>query len=199
MTEKIPKNAIPQILDHIADKFNLKVIRKDTTNPKPELAEGVEEKYDTMNAKELTTELRNVDMNLKKLQSQEATVKEAIINFMNEQKPEECKAVFSVGGKLELHKLQIHNKKLMLTTNLKNYVANLLQTALENELTEKFVAVNPELIDVVTSIKIMQMPPHGNRLIIRLNEKIKTEEIKEENPKGESKSTKGATTMKSMQ
>lgn len=170
MTDKID---IKKILADIANQYNMKLVKKIRENPKPELPEK-SEKYEGMDSKKLSLELKDVELKLNKIQARNDNIKEAVIKHMNENQAENqyTKSLFD-GRKLDERRINIYDKELTLVANLRMHLDSLLKKALEKEMTDKFLSENPAFEGSVDDISVQQLENYGDKLVITVSSKAK--------------------------
>jgi hypothetical protein len=151
--EKTKEADLIRILAGVVDKFGLKLVAKERTNPIPELPKN-RKNYENMDSRKLSMELKEVQIDKQKLETIEQKVRADVSKFMNEQKENQYTASVFSQGKLNESKIVLNNHELHLISNLNIYVEDLMKQAIEAELTEKFVTLYPEHKGIVKNIAI---------------------------------------------
>jgi len=164
-----------KVLEAIAEKFNYDLKPKKKSNPLPRLPKGYE-KYNDMDSKKLSMELKEIELDLKKLEAQNERLRNAVIKFMNEQQPNIYNRSVFAGNNFDHKRLSINDVELNTVANLKNYVEDLLKKAVEKEMSERFVAMNPEFKGVVEDMSVQQTAV-GHSLMVTVGGKLPEKEL----------------------
>jgi len=172
MPEK--KIDIIKILEEISEKCGYKLQKKETERKIPELPPTTKQ-FEEMPAKELSSEIRELDTEIQKMEVISTRVREGVVNFMNnEQANEVTKTVFE-GTRFEDRRLQITDKNMILKKNLKSYLQSLLKRAFEKEMAHKLVQLTPDLKGIVKDMTVKQTAS-GHALIVTIG-KIKEQTL----------------------
>ena len=191
------KEDIITLMKDVAGKYGLKLVPDQRTAPKPELPVS-KKNYGEMDSRRLGVELKELDTELRKRGVRGERVKEAIIKFMNDQQPTQyTKSVFD-GARFDERRLQLVDKDTTKLANLRNHVDDLMRMAVENEMTERFTSLNPDLKGVVKNITVSQTPI-GISMIVDLAETLSDTPKTDINPLVEPENPiAGITTSKSL-
>ena len=145
------------IIEEIASKFGCKLVKIEVENPAPEMPITLK-KYEEMDSRALTLELKEIDADLRKLDALDSRIKEAITKFMNEQQPNNYSTAVFEGQRFDTRRLTLVNKEMTMKSNLQAYVNSLLKRATEKEMTDRFLGLNPEFVGIVKDISLKQSP-----------------------------------------
>lgn len=187
------KRKVPKILEELSEKYGYKLVKKESTNPKPELPETTKD-YEEMDSKQLAVELKDVKSDITKLEAQNERLRERISNFMDEQQPEILNRSVFQGNKFDPAKLSVQNKELNLKSNLRKHIESLIKKATEDEMKQKFVSLNPEFEGVVKGMAIEPVPT-GHMLVVKLGGSVDESDLNkmlEEDGKGKTTSKSAA-------
>ena len=194
MAEK--KTDVTQILSEIAKKFGYKLVKGESTNPIPELPKDMKN-YEDMDSRQLTGELKALQGEVVKLEAQSERIKEKIAKFMNEQQPGDYNRSVFEGNRFDIRRLAIHDRQQTLTSNLRNHVDSIMKKAVEKEMTERFVGLNPEFKGVVSKLHVIDTPV-GTSLAVEVGGTINEKKLEEINNEPKEKDEPAVTTSNSI-
>jgi len=188
-----------KLFDELADLLGYRLEKKDRESIPPELPQTTKN-FEEMSIRELTTEIRDLDVEIQKIGTVNQRIKQTVINFMNNQQANEITQPIFEGSRFEDRRLQIYDREMVLKKNLEAYLRSLFKRAIEKEMTEKFVTLNPDFRGIIKDMSVKQTS-QGMCLIVETGKIAETKldnfMIQEEREQSQVKS-KGATTSKSI-
>lgn len=170
------------MLKEMANAFGYELKRKEVQRegwkPKKEL----KDKLEKMNSELLMKELKIAESNVEKLSNSRSRLKDALVDFLNDQGPNVATKTVFDGNKFLVNKLSIKDQELTDATHMKDFIESKLNEAIEDELIKKFEAKNPDLKGKLSSLRV-ELGPTGNVLVARGKaEQMKEEKVEEKKP-----------------